>query len=274
MRKNLIHALIIAIFIMVSYSIAKPFIADHHYRRGLDIEGTEWTEAIASYQKAINLDPTNAEYHSKLALIYLRRARLRPSVNNNSPFTINDSRLRFLTPAEQSYKKAIELCPKNGNYWIGLAMVYEQIEKVKSERSKVKGLAASCFEKAISLDPNNAFFRTMLGSFYIRNDNRKEGLKEYEKAITSLPKIYLYDFLKGKDVKDEFLDAAVRGLKKAIELYPGDADTYYQLGRIYVKKGMYVEAIGQYEQALKLKPEHKGFRRTLESLKKQINHKL
>jgi hypothetical protein len=35
---------------------------------------------------------------------------------------------------------------------------------------------------------------------------------------------------------------------------------------------MYAEAIEQYEHALKLKPEHKGFKRTLESLKKQMNY--
>jgi tetratricopeptide (TPR) repeat protein len=103
----------------------------------------------------------------------------------------------------------------------------------------------------------------------MRNGNKEEGLKQYEKAITCLPKTHLYDFLKGKNAKDEFLDAAIEGLKKAIELYPKDADIRSQLGSIYRKKGMYDKAIEQYEHALKLKPEHNGFRRTLDSLKNQ-----
>jgi len=277
MSYQLRNALIIAIFILGSYSIAKPFLADYHYSRGMDLEETEYSTAVASYQKAIDLDPSNAEYHSKLGHIYLRRARSTPPKRavHGSPSTVHGQ--QSTTNGQRStqqlaadcYQKAIDLCPNNGNYWLGLGMVYEQVAKLKAQGSKVKGLAASCFEKATSLDPNNAFFRTMLGSFHIRNGNKEEGLQEYEKAITCLPKIHLYDFLKGKDVEDDFLDTAIRGLKKAIELYPGDADIYTQLGAIYVKKGMYDEAIGQYEHALKLKPEHKGFRRTLESLKKQ-----
>lgn len=102
---------------------------------------------------------------------------------------------------------------------------------------------------------------------------KKEGLKEYEKAIASLPEINLYEFLKGKDIKHEYLDVAINGLKKAIELYPKKADIYRQLGDIYIKKGMYSEAIEQYQHALKLRPEHEGFKRTLKSLKKQHSSK-
>jgi len=294
MRKNLIYALIIAIFIMGSYSITRYGLADYHYRKALEIEGgTKWTRTVASYQKAIDLDPSNAEYHNKLAQLYLRRAR-HQSTADNSQFTIHHSRLDFLNLSMHSYKKAINLCPKNGNYWLGLGMVCEQLVKLNPRRrTKLKGsaqspstynlepstynlppttyylLAADCYQTALSLDPNNSFYRTILGSFYIRNGRRKEGLKEYEKAVASLPKIHLYDFLKGKDVRDEFLDVAINGLKKAIELYPKDVNIYHQLGSIYIKKGMYAEAIEQYQHALKLKPEHRGFKRTLESLKNQ-----
>lgn len=285
-------------FLASSYFITRPFLADY-YRRGLEIESTNWSKAITAYQKAISLDPSNAEYHSKLAHFYLRKSKLRRSINNKSKIKNQKSKMHFLNLAKQSYKKAIKLCPKNGNYWLGLGMVYEQLEKFKAESSKVKGsvqppntynltpttshrqqstvnsqqstylLATNCFEKATNLDPNNAFYRTILGSFYIKNSREKEGLKEYEKAIASLPKINLYEFLKGNDVKDEYLDVAIKGLKKAIELYPRNANIHHQLGDIYIKKGMHAEAIKQYQHALKLNPGHKGFKRTLNSLKKQ-----
>lgn len=291
MSYQLRHALIIAIFIMGSYSIAKPFLADHHYRRALEIEGTQWPEAIVAYHKAIDLDPSNAEYHGKLAQLYLSRSRRLPAPKcgvHGERTTDNGKRSSSQQLAAACYQKAIELCPKNGNYWLGIGMVYEEMARcsrstvnsqecpVYGQRSTVNGqqssphqLAASSYQKAVSLDPNNAFFRTMLGSFHIRNGNKEEGLEQYEKAFTSLPRLQLYGFLNNKDVKDEFLDAAIKGLKKAIELYPGDADIRSQLGGVYIKKGMYGEAIEQYEHALKLKPEHKGFTRTLASLRKQ-----
>ena len=319
MRKDLIHGLIIAIFIMGTHAIAKPFFADYHYRKASYIEGTQWPEAIVAFHKAINLDPSNAAYHAKLGHLYLSRSRHLPAIKINSQQSTVNGQPSTLQLAASSFQKAIELCPNNGNYWLGLGMVYEQEVKLKAHSSpveyasphlnmpciqqdkhstgqaKVKApstthdspfiihrsrttdnsqlttlqLAAASYQKAISLDPNNAFFHTMLGSFHIRNGNKEEGLKEYEKAITSLPRLKLYDFLNNKDVKDEFLDAAIKGLRKAIKLYPRDPDIYHQLGSIYIKKGLYNEAIEQYECAVKLKPEHKGFKRTLYSLKNQ-----
>ena len=281
MRKDLLHLLIIAIFIMGTHTIAKPFFADYHYRRAINIKGTQWPEAIVAYRKAINLDPSNAAYHAKLGHLYLSRSRRLPALTSDSQRTtdngqqsvgIHNSRMNFLSSAEQSYKKAIDLCPQNGNYWLGMGMVYEQMGFIpRSEFRIPNSQVAASYQKAISLDPNNAFFRTMLGSFHIRNGNKEEGLEQYEKAITSLPRLQLYDFLNNKDVKDEFLDAAIKGLRKAIKLYPRDPDIYHQLGSIYIKKGLYNQAIEQYEHAVKLKPEHKGFKRTLYSLKNQYS---
>ena len=295
MRKDLLHLLIIAIFIMGTHAIAKPFFADYHYRKAINIEDTQWPEAIASYRKAINLDPSNAAYHAKLGHLYLSRSRRLPAKTNDSQRTTNNSQPSTLQLAAASFQKAIELCPNNGNYWLGLGMVYEELGKLKAHSSKHKApstthdspftihhsrttdnsqrttlqLAAASYQNAISLDPNNAFFRTMLGSFHIKNGDKEEGLEQYEKAITSLPRLQLYDFLNNKNVKDELLDTAIKGLKKAIKLYPRDADIYHQLGSIYIKKGLYNKAIEQYECAVQLKPEHKGFKRTLYSLKNQ-----
>ena len=277
MRKDLIHLLIIAIFIMGTHTISKPFFADYHYRKALNIEGTQWPEAIVAFRKAINLDPSNAAYHAKLGHLYLSRSRSLPAPKRgvHGERTTDNSQQSTLQNAAASYKKAIELCPNNGNYWLGLAMVYEQLGKfapASNLRPPAYSLhSVASYQKAISLDPNNAFFRTMLGSFHIRNGNKEEGLEQYEKAITSLPRLQLYDFLNNKDVKDEFLDAAIKGLRKAIKLYPRDPDIYHQLGSIYIKKGLYNKAIEQYECAVKLKPEHKGFKRTLYSLKNQNN---
>jgi len=78
MYKNLTYALIITVFITGSYLIARPFLADFYYRKGLKNEDTHWIEATTAYQKAITLDPSNAEYYSKLGRFYLRRARLQP----------------------------------------------------------------------------------------------------------------------------------------------------------------------------------------------------
>ena len=68
----------------------------------------------------------------------------------------------------------------------------------------------------------------MLGSFHIRNGKKEEGLEQYEKAIICLPRLQLYDFLNDNDVKDEFMDAVIKGLKKAIKMYPRDPDIYHQ----------------------------------------------
>jgi Flp pilus assembly protein TadD len=104
-------------------AITRRCLADYHYRRALEMEeNTEQNGAIDAYRKALDLDPTNAEYRSQLAWLYLRRARL----------ALRQPSTDFLNLAEQSYEKAIQLSPQNGNYWLDLWMVYERLGKLKA----------------------------------------------------------------------------------------------------------------------------------------------
>ncbi len=56
---------------------------------------------------------------------------------------------------------------------------------------------------------------------------------------------------RGKGMYDE----AIREYQQALKLEPDNAESFYNLGNAYSNKGMYDEAIREYQQALRLKPD-------------------
>ncbi len=55
----------------------QPLLADIHYQRAQrEYDSMEWKKAIVEYEKAISIQPSNAEYHLQLARIYSKLAYL------------------------------------------------------------------------------------------------------------------------------------------------------------------------------------------------------
>ena len=57
--------------------------------------------------------------------------------------------------------------------------------------------------------------------------------------------------------------------KKALELYPNDADVHYCMGRLHQQKGDVPLAMKEYKVALKLAGEHEEAQRALKALERK-----
>ncbi len=269
--QKLIYFFAVFLFFLGSYYIGRPYLADSYYRKGLILENTrKWQGALEKYRQAIELDPNNAEYYCKLADLCFRRSRfgLHAEFSGiNFGLMAEDSpvfREDFLSLARKYYEKAIRLCPRNANYWTKLGMALEKLSAGSIRRknslpflSQEKAGADNiylptlkCYQKAIELDPCNAFYHVNLGSFYLRRGNYSQGLKEYEEAVAIFPEIELYDFLKGEKVSDQILDAAIKGLRRSISSTPQENGLHQSLGDLYAKKKMFKEAIIAYKEEI------------------------
>ncbi len=81
----------------------QPDNAQAHYGLGLVVSGTGvWTEAMEAYERALRLKPDYAEAHNSLA--WLRA-------------TCPDPKFRDPARAVVSAKRAVELAPKEANFW-------------------------------------------------------------------------------------------------------------------------------------------------------------
>jgi tetratricopeptide (TPR) repeat protein len=120
-----------------------------------------------------------------------------------------------LSEAENLYKKAIELNPKNDNACIGLGWTYREQGKLSE--------AEDAFKKAIELNPKNDNAFAELGWTY-----REQG--------------------KLSEVEDAF--------KKVIELNPKNDNACIRLGWFYLGQGKLSEAENLYKKAIELNPKN------------------
>ena len=100
--------------------------------------------------------------------------------------------------------------------------------------------ALAAYEKAVSLDPENATFRKNLGDFYyVAMKRPDEALRHYEKALS---------------------------------LNPRDTETLLIMGNIRVESGNFHEARDYYLKVLEIEPENELANQMIAAISKQIKH--
>jgi O-antigen ligase len=178
-------AAVLAIGLLVIHTVAvvRPALADHYAKK----KGTVPESKIGTVPagdcpyfkslllKAINFDPTNAEYHYKLGRLY------------------GKSKAYELQLTE--YKSAVRLNPTNSQYHQSLAWAYGQLHDLLRYTNRLsadnyKQNTEKEFQTAIELEPNNPYrhraFAIWLLSFQDK-ENIALGIKEYKTAIALKP---------------------------------------------------------------------------------------
>jgi tetratricopeptide (TPR) repeat protein len=174
--------------------------------------------AIASYQKAIELDSKDADFHYNLGSIYHAQG---------------DYKLAIL-----SYQKAIELDPKNAYPHNGLGYVYQAQGEYE--------LAISSYQKAIELDskfshhPHNG-----LGYVYQVQGMYELAISSYQKAIKldpkfAYPKLNFGSVMGLQDKQEESINLRKQGL----ELMTGNS----QHDRLF--RALHEVGIGEIERGI------------------------
>ncbi len=136
--------------------------------------------------------------------------------------------------------------------------------------------AATCFEKALSLDPDLAEVHVNLGNILHDNGKSQEALVCYERALALKPDLAEADrsignalwAMDGNDGDPKKLDEAMACYQRAIALKPGYAQAHYNLGCGLAGLGQVDDALAQYQIALQLQPDYPlaGFRKSLAQL--------
>jgi tetratricopeptide (TPR) repeat protein len=166
-------ALFIIIFICIPVS---AYSADatglYSSGRNLTVSGN-YTGAVAMYNKAITLEPTYFEAWNGIA----------DALNRNGQFN----------EALSASNRSLELNPDYVNGWINRGQILYNIgyrfEDVAHDLGKADALYAEqvgAFEKAISLDPNNA-------EAWFNKAYALAGMKRYNEAIAAFDRVKVID---------------------------------------------------------------------------------
>lgn len=243
--------IIIGICIAGSYFFAQKFYrADAVFLKaqGL-VSGSGRTSLI---EKAVNLNPWNAQYQIILARTYLNEVsnELGKSQEEQNPAVFQAGMSKAIDVAKYSTSKS----PNQVAAWETQAMVYRDI------RSAVAGSgewAVKSFEEALKLEPANPVFFTELGKLYLASEDIEKARDSFAKAI-ELKSDYIDALIQTALIyeNEDNPDEAIKTLEDLVWKYPLNIDVRFQLGRLYFNENKVNDAITQFETIITLTPNH------------------
>ena len=196
----------------------------------------ETEEAIGVLRELTRLRPTHARHLGCLAQALRARGR-------------SEEADAALDKAIAAGKQAIQLHPDD-------AASHGFLGKALRDRGRSDEAIAE-YRQALSLDPDNVSGHLNLGLAFNQRGLPDEAVAEFHAAIRVRPDdanafLSLADVL--LDAKHD-LEGGTAALHRALELDPGNALAHYRLGEVLGRAGRIDEALGEYLEAIRLKPD-------------------
>ena len=154
-------------------------------------------------------------------------------------------------------QELIDMAPENesGYIWLGWYYWLQFGSGISPQESIAK--AYELAEKALSMDESNAGTNRLLGSIYLVMKQYKKAIAAGESSIALEPNAAISHMNLGLTLSYAGTpDEAIAQIKQGIRLNPFPPYYYYvSLGRCYIRKGSYEEALAQYKRALEVAPD-------------------
>ena len=220
-------------------------------------------ESLVAKEKAVKLDPNDAEAHNNLGNTLQKMARLdeaqtscrqaialKPDyaeAHNNLGITLQE--LGRLDEAETSYRQAIALKPDFAEAHSNLGSTLKELGRLDE--------ALASYTQAIALKPDYAEAHSNLGNTLKELGRLDEALASYTQAIALKPDFAEAHSNLGNTLKElGRLDEALASYTQAIALKPDYAEAHSNLGNTLKELGRLDEAEASYTQAIALKPDY------------------
>jgi tetratricopeptide (TPR) repeat protein len=143
-------------------------------------------------------------------------------------------------------------------------------------QSRLSENTFSKLQKKLKNNKGTAEDYYQLGSLYLDKKLFVQSVNLFEKALKAekeLPtenEALIHNAMGFAYFAQEQYDIAIRKYKEALKLYPGYVTALNNLGNVYEKKQLVVQAVEAYETALQYEPNNKTAKRRAESLKKRL----
>jgi tetratricopeptide (TPR) repeat protein len=221
--------------------ILRPYIAHTYYQNGMKSERElSWDEAIREYRSAIDFSHTCADYPHALGDVYAKRVSLARGTERQG---------KWHKLALESYNQAIKRCPVNAAHYLALGNLSEVVGN--AENAKI------AYEKAISLDQNNAFYHGAYATFCLKQGGIQKAITEYRRSLELYPSAFylILDECYTISVSSDRTRDTGTFLNIAEKICPEDTESHVTLAQFCADKGWYDVAFSEYWRAIELAPE-------------------
>lgn len=203
-----------------------------YYGLGMTLlEEKKYPDAIAEFQKAIDLDDNIADFHIQLGRTYAMTGKL------------ND--------AESEFRKAVDIDSKNpeGLFYLGnISMIAGNVNEAEIN-----------YEKALALDPSSSKYKNALGKVYLIKGKMKEAFKLFNEiskkdpdnqgAVINLARVL---YLEEKNQE------AIKIFKRSLQINPDSPEAHYLLALAYMGDKNWTEAEYELKAVEKLNGTYPG----------------
>jgi len=210
-----------------AFALAYAGLGEAYWRKYQDTRDNVWVNpAIAASDRALALDPYQAEVHISLGIIYHGTGKIDRAI--------------------EEFKLAVELRPASDDAFRWLGRCYTR--KGDPER------AIGCFEKAIEIRPGYWDNYNKLGECHYTFGRYREAAEQYRRIIEIQPDNFQgYSNLGSMYYLLGLFEDAAAMYRRAIEINPNE-DSHTNLGTTYFYLGRYDAAIESYTAAVGLNP--------------------
>ncbi|MFZ3071667.1 MAG: tetratricopeptide repeat protein [Thermodesulfobacteriota bacterium] len=205
-----------------------------------------WKDGITLWKDVAAKSPLSQSSHNNLGVFYFKDG--------------------FMKEATVEFVEAIRIRPDYGPAHKNLGVAYERLGRL-DEAIKEFGVALS-FEPDYEEKRHYAEIHYNRGNAYAKKGLYDKAIEDYEFTLKVISgHVQARNNLALSNLELGRLDAAEDELKKAIAFYPDYVDAHYNIGLVYVKKGMPEEALAHFEKALALDPGRDKAARAIREIK-------
>jgi tetratricopeptide (TPR) repeat protein len=208
-----------------------PADAKSHVSYGLALEQAgENDRALEQFQTALQIDPKIDKAHYGLSRVYLAQSKLSDAV--------------------AELEQAIRDDPRNGELYSDYGNILENMGRHDE--------ATQQFQKALQLSPKSGKVHYMYAMDLVQNRKLDEAMSEFRTALAHDPKHPEAHFHLGRAL---YLKGDLEGARAQYEetarLDP-NAPVHNSLGVVYMRLGQMSQAIAEFKEALRLRPDDAG----------------
>lgn len=218
----------------------------------------DYRSALAAYQKAAQLDSTNADVHYFIAICHNQLGEYLPqgfaglkAIEKGTKYKGESwefvGQALFIgkkyEDAAQAYEKALQAKADLKNAYGNLSDVYRMLNRFDD--------AIRTVQKGLRTYPDDGNYYVSLSWLYSLADRNQEAISAGQQAIRLMPEQYMgYTNLcrAYNDTKQYAL--AIQTCNKALQINPGDGETHLYIGRAYQLQNKAALATANYKKAV------------------------